>query len=338
MAVLSANEIFEERKAQKTLTGMTATRAWKVQAEDNTSTPADAIAGSGIAKIGDAYPGLEGVKCISLSAKPYEAGFMWIVSAEYSISQTTTSDGGGNGHGHGHPTEQDAQISFDHQTYEIARDDSYNYTTTPTSDPLYPADGFTPANITAITPTDVRGHPSKQILNSCRQRYADPAIIQKFNLVINIDINEDDDQYDPDIATKYLGTLNAKKITIASIEIPPLCGKMKKFGGQMAFDSDGKLYWKVHYEIEIDKETHAKRVLDSGLYEAITVTDSFGNHLAYTPIKDTEGNAITEPVPLNGGGSKAMIGEEWYFTHIVDWMEDWTPLGLPVNKNGSRKI
>lgn len=292
MSISSVHERYQERQARATPEGRFFTRVFHVVTTDVTTAQVDIFADTSIPNIYDPFPGADDAICKNIASEVFhEDQVQWLVICEYGPRKQVEE-------GNTHPTDLPAVISFGYQQYRRAVEKAYRA-------------------------TDDVTNPTLPVQNSAGQPFDPPLVDVVSNQVITINRNEKTSAFDPNKAANYKDTLNKNPITVAGVQIAALQGRIRKIGSRTAWDEEGLGYWEVTYEVEVDRKYHVRKPLDIGFYQL----DSAGE---LTSIKDSEGEAVTEPVKLDGAGQElGPGGDPVYGSFQTLFAVDWAPLGLP---------
>lgn len=167
--------------------------------------------------------------------------------------------------------------------------------------------------------------PSKPIQNSAGVPF-DPPVQQEYgNIVIRISRNQR--KFDPDSAYAYQDSINSNRLRVAGISIGKYEGRMRKISGTDAYTDDGQQFWKVSYEIEVNRRTHLREVLDAGFAEkeidgSLTAIEQAGaGGFAET---------VSQPSKLDGEGAALDPDAEPVYLQFRTFpARDWSYLDLP---------
>lgn len=298
MSIVSVNEARMERSGKDSSSSPpTWERAFLVVTNDIEDGPALILDDSAIPQLGDEHPDADYMVVGERDCSVYEDDFHWLVKITYVRE---------SGEQAGDPTQNNPRISFSTVAKEYVADKAYNNDDSPP--PSSP---------------DTRGNPTKAVENSAKDPFDPPLMDERRNIVITIQRNESIAEFDPEHLPEYENTLNSSSITIAGVTIAKHEGMMRSIRADKAWDTYGRAYYSVTYDIEVDRETHVRKILDRGYYELVT-----GKKI---PILDSQGNIVQEPFKLNGGGTKALLPiEVTWLSFRTKWALDWSSLDLPT--------
>ena len=215
MSVVSANEIWESRKAAASLDGVTYNRAWKVVTDSVTDGPYVALHASGIPIVGDPYPDDYSATARKIEPRQMDpTRLVWIVEVEYS---TPTRGGGGGSSYIDSPNvlEKPAEISFRFITRNRVVDKAY--TIDPTTEVIL----------------DSQFDPTQPIWNSALLPYDEP-LMQDYSYM-QIVIKENRADFNADQARLFIDTMNKTAIPVAGITIPIRMGLLQDYSGTKAW-------------------------------------------------------------------------------------------------------
>lgn len=191
---------------------------------------------------------------------------------------------------------------------------------------------------------DDRDEPTNAVVNTAGDPFSEAITIEEAIDGIIITRNESRSRFDPNELKKYKNTINKDEITIASIQIPPRCGKLKSITARVKRwrpPSGGSLraHWEVVYTIHIDLRGFVVKPLSRGYNEKFYEGMSIGGKRR---IKDTQNKDVTDPWPLDAtGGAQTMEMIEqrnfYYMKYRGYWEEDWSSLALPDNHHDAER-
>jgi len=321
MAIVSVTEDRVPQPGKETPQGREYSRSFKVESDDPADTAFAIFNHSEIPDVYDHHPVDTTTKCMEVvPTQVSEDGLHWVVNVKYITNRDTsqTSDSADK------PWHFDPVVSYRWRQY---RKDFYkSFAHGGTADP----DGFTDPRVPLNPTTGVDGaDPIGSVENSAGLAFLPLPSIVESNLVIIVNRNEKDSQFDPSEMCSYKDTINSNPLTLASIEILRHEGLMKGISANPRFTTLGVRYWAVTYEIEIDQKTHILRLLDQGYMKI----DPAGGDGDYLIIKDSnEVDSISQPVKLNGAGAPLDSGEEFMFFQQQK-ATNWDALDLPTSHN-----
>lgn len=128
----------------------------------------------------------------------------------------------------------------------------------------------------------------------------------------------------PSLAIDYQDAINSDALSIAGLAVTPGQAKVNIEATeqwQLAWN-----YWAVTYTIEFQRDGWAKKILDQGRYQK-------GGSTGVMPCKDSEGQDVTDPVPLNGSGGQLdnpSPANAVYLTFDLYKELPFSALGLPT--------
>lgn len=183
--------------------------------------------------------------------------------------------------------------------------------------------------------------PPYPVLNSHNDEFDPPVMGRRYNAVISITRNEHLTAIQLADMQTYQGSINKVAVTVAGKKIAPYQGLLRDIGIERAYDSEGRRYWIVTYEIVVDPTRHSVKVLDQG-FEYYKLGE--GDLRFKEPDSD---EASTAPGKLNGRGGKAGTTDVMnasftdvppvasdppvpvYLEFLTIFPRDWTRLKLP---------
>jgi len=311
MAILHVEERYQEQEGADTINGTTYTRSFYVETNLPTDGPRLIKSARGIPTIGDGYPGDSGIKLTERRAKPIDnERLYWVVTCLYGNQGT---DGNQiNNIDSESPEFLKPVVSFQTQKYIFNSRSAYRFSYQPSTDSI------------SIPAGEARGAPTEAVINSAKEYYSTGIEVVKTNLIINVSRNEI--KFDSQVVTDFVDTINQNTIIIGGVTIYGGQGALRDLTATPRWDSAGKRFWSVSYQIEIDRTSHVVRMPDYGFNER----DEEG---LLKPIKNSEGENVTEPVPLDGLGKEANPdapgfeqAENIFWPY---WALDWGLLNLP---------
>ena len=183
----------------------------------------------------------------------------------------------------------------------------------------------------AFDVVDILGLPQTPIENSAGDPFDPPLDQDKSNLVIFIMRNETSADFSPDIIADFKDTMNVKAVAIAGIALLANQGLFRDINAERMFDKDGKQYWAVTYQMEVDRTTHIKAILDQG-FNALVVGGPLPANT--TEILDGKGKPVNEPKKLDGAGARLAAGADPVYLDFQTYdTTDWDILALPNSQN-----
>jgi hypothetical protein len=280
----------------------TAVRVYQVETTDAVNdTEIVVLTASGIPQRRTVHPTDTTLWVTTLSAKPFQDRLHWRVEVSYE-AMTAGASGGED-----HPWDLPAQVSYfvDREQQAISK---------------------------AYDPADAAFAPTKPILNSAKDPFLDPMTLDKKRFGIRISKNIEDGPFDPDAYFGYIDTLNygADGIRVGGCNIAEKHGRITDVRLDPQYDEENTLYWVLGIDIVLDKNDWVKSIFDQGFNTMDAVTG------VKTRIK-IEGRDAADPQPLNGAGqyrNPVTSPVAVYLDYQVYPAVDWTPLGLPREKDG----
>lgn len=306
MAVVSVNERFQDRRGRATIGGVQYTRSWLVKTDAVTDGAYTARTATNIPIIGDPHNEDTAATCRDIDPVPYEGdGKTWLVTAKYS----SPTLGGGQIIDSDDPLELPAKVAFTFESENKVVDRSWTL------------------NYAGRSITDSEGAPRFPILNSAGMPF-DPPLTQDYPLLV-ISIQQNRADYDPEQAMKFLGSVNETEVSVVGFTIQPWYGLLRDYSGIQMWDQDGDPYWQVRHEIAVrfEEAGWCRQVLDAGMYEWDTGSGKFQTS------KDSDGEEITEPLPLDGSGAfLAHGGTPVYLPFLTYYTREWADLDLSTTE------
>ena len=262
------NELVEAQTALFSRNGWELSRTWKVTLEDHIWGPEAAVNAvrTQAAEIGDAHP-LDGFVFLN-KLTPTLAGdrLHWDVRGDYTAGTLNIS-------ATENPLEAPTEVSWSTSSY------------------------------TEPVTVDIDG---EAILNSAFGPFDPPLTQERHPIVATIVYNSE--SYDPDSGSQFQDHVNNAPATIANLpNVPERMAKILEIGAVQHFWTDIS-YWRVTVKVEVNRaewdggegdqgQGWDRRILDQGIYEI----DDEGNTVR---IRTDDGEEVTEPVRLNGLGTK----------------------------------
>ena len=246
--------------------------------------------------------------CDTVTCSPFEDRVHW--RAEVSYVRKPGGDQSVQG-GSNDPWDMPAQVSYSIQKEQIALRSSYQT-------------------------GDVRGAPTKPVVNSAGDPYNDPAMIDVAHLVIRIQRNEMNGNFNPNTLANYVDTLNDTTITIGGVTLTTHQGRIVNIAPTPAYTQDGEMYWQVTYEILVDRDNstdpHSFMILDQGFHKL--------SGTSKIDILDNNGVAVKVAQKLDGAGQpKAFNDHTGHYDNFQGYWSsdspDWFALKLPKTKQGT---
>lgn len=164
---------------------------------------------------------------------------------------------------------------------------------------------------------------TKWVINSAGEPFDEPYVREFSNTLIHIRRNEFN--IDPNILMMYRDTVNIDDVTIASIFIPKMWGKINTIDIDPQVDSEGTFFYKVEYEIEVAfEEAWWAPLINIGH----NYLDGDGKP---QPVKDDMNRPTTKPQLLAADGNRNAPDADPTYTLYYTWYPTfWSPLGLPA--------
>ena len=323
MSVVDVHERFHSRSGSEGESSVNIKRVFHVVVDDvnDDYTTIRDYGGSDLPKMWKELPNDSNYVVKGIEAKPMGGEgdqFDWEVTYSYSNRDNTdpSADETAND-----PTDLPPEIDFDFDVVDEVVENAY-------------AKG---ADIG--TGQGIRNSPSVPVLNSARDPFDPPVTEEDYRLIINIKRNEKPDDFDPNLAAEYQGTINIKQIMIAGVSIAEYEGLLRMYKGSVAWNASGNEYWVVNYQIVVNRKTWIKMILDRGYYTyvyGVTVRQR---------IKDDMNIDVTVPYLLDGGGGilaetnpATGLPAPVFLDYQTKWMMAWNNLDLPVDKSGTLKV
>ena len=311
MSVNTVQEIFEEQTGMQDESGTNVSRVWRVTTTVATDGPLIALAASGIPGIGDDHPdSTSGLSLWVVNKTPTmegDDGTVWKVKVDYKRKPANQNAPISNAK----PWDLSAQIHYDFMARQRVLEFCY----------------LSSANKTDVIGEDVdRMTPLVKVDNSIGAPFDPPAMEEDSLLIISITRNIRSYRFQAMDLMTYQNSLNQFQITVCDIDIPALQGWMRKMCASKHWTSEDEAYWTETIEIVINPETWLRAIVDRGYATGATV----GDFTQWTPILDSTGAAIRDPVELDGAGAqnpKAAPPVYIYFHSL--WETSWSSLGLP---------
>ena len=182
--------------------------------------------------------------------------------------------------------------------------------------------------------TDEQGLPTKPIINAAGDVFDPPIMQDKVNQVIHIEQNIH--TLNPESVKEYKNTVNLTSIRIAGVPLAPLEGLIRGIGVQQLWTTGGDAYWNLTFEIEVDVETHVKRVLNAGFYYN-TIPGSGSNTKIHA--LDDLGRDVREPIKLLDDGGDGRNSDPVFLHFLTYFPKEWNQLPVPsdVKNTGTPK-
>jgi len=316
MSVVNVTEKRTSRSGSETLEGFTHSRAFQVEVDATTDTSATVLAHADLPAL---YAFLDSAKTLWAVARRAtvrsEDGLHWDVTVDYApVKRDSTS---WNFVTPEAPWDIPPSVRFGFAQYERGLERAYKST-----------------KLTKYSATsekddtdDAVGLPTKPIQNSANDPFDPPITQEQSRIVIRITRNERATDYDPNVAADLIDSINAEKVTIGGIALERWQARLRAIDADPQWTSTGQQYYAVQYEIETNRETFVRRVLDQGFYKK--------DGTSKVEIK-LNGKELTEPAKLDGmdgilaGGFEYQVGYDPVYLHFLTYQaKDWTALDLP---------
>lgn len=178
--------------------------------------------------------------------------------------------------------------------------------------------------------------------NSAGKPY-DPGLEEEIDITV-FRLTKYQPAYNANFYQVYVGSVNSNFVNVNkpqyrfNVFFPKYTAKMKAINSSFHVTDKGIRYWKHTLEIHIHPQGWRRSVLDQGLTERFraeetkrdgtTISNSdlpSGLNYLDEEIKDSEGTAISDPVPFNGAGkanansADAPVYLAWRTYREVDW-------------------
>lgn len=311
MSIESVNELFDEQSGSEDQTGLTATRVFQVIATESTDRVPTILAASGLPSTFDQHPNDSQIICNkkipravaeAQGADDTDPRYIWNVTCTYvprrAGAEVVTLE---------EPTDRPPVVKFSSRRYMVPVIVAYDHRKITGN---FPDD---------VTTADPLGGPTKEVINSANDPFDPPLMEPRYNKVITIDRNEEEYDFSSLVIDLFLDSTNTEQIIIGDTEIPRFQGLFTDIRANQQWRPDGSAYFAVHYEIEIDKRTHVKRLLDQGYYD---INDN--------PFRDNTGEFKTVPTLLDGDGrEKAEESPAVFYATLTKYPMPWDILDLP---------
>ena len=306
MSVESVNELFTERNAEASSSGTTASRMFRVITSTSNNGPLTAVNAEEIPLVGADHPDdPTNLWVDKKNATPEgDDGMHWKVKVDYVLKPPASVGGIVK------QWDRDPVISYGYMARSKVMEYCYHAA----------------LNATELSPELKRAVPGIKVVNSIHQPFDPPVMDEDAVLVISIQRNKKQSDFNPTDIQTFQNTMNLELETIAGIAIPKYCGWIKDIKAAKQFDQDNSPYWSETIEILVDPKTWLKKVLDQGFF----VGDSSSGYMELTPVKDTEGSAIRDPIMLDGAGQRNPAGNPAVYIYFHSlWELSWAPFNLP---------
>jgi len=303
---ITINELSLKRSAIEDEQGLRYTRAFQAILTDPSESEKSIVRHSDLPAIYERHPNDENCILVSKNGAPEADRLKWIITCEYRMrNYTTTIDQLTD------PTDIPPQITFDQVSYDKPVERAY-------------AKGNDIGNT-----QDAQGSPEVGVVNSTSDQF-DPPVIQEYNnMLIRIVRNEKRPDFDPDIIASFINTINSQKVTIAGVKMAKHEGRLRKIHPVKNWTGDGIEYYTVTYEIEVNRETHIRKILDQGFrkLDGIKAVAIRQEDLKTGASPNTE---VSDPVRLDGsGGVLATDADSVYINYQTFFARNFSTLRLP---------
>lgn len=320
MSVTSVTELFLERGGKADEEKTQVSRVFHVFTDDINDGPLSVMFADDIPKIHEDHPEDSGLWVVGLDPKPDTDGNHWKVTVEYGQKP---GDQGGVQPGMIEPWELDPVIRFSFMSNQVVMEKCYH----------------TVSLIDTPPAGAVRGKRLQRVTNSAGQPFDPPAMTEEHYLLISIQRAVRHTNFDPDDLRKYQYTINSNgaeigvvsSFKVGGVPINKYCALCRDFKSDKSWTPSGQAYWQQNIEILIKEDNWIKKLVDMGRFTAALPSGATSEvPYIYTPINDTEGNAVPEPVMLDGGGGRLGNAQDpaIIFCHDI-WEEDWSAWDLP---------
>lgn len=171
-----------------------------------------------------------------------------------------------------------------------------------------------------IAELDING---QAVLNSAGQFFDPPPEVDHDLPTLTITRNEA--TVSPANIIAYQNAINTDSLSIAGLAVTPGQAKIKITSTSQSDDS--LAWWQTVYTIQFERDGWARKILDQGRYQ---VSGSGGG---LTPCVDKDGNAVDDPVPLDGHGKQLADPSPLtavYLTFDLKKELSFAALGLPT--------
>jgi len=181
--------------------------------------------------------------------------------------------------------------------------------------------GFT--QYTTVVEYDKNGD---RVCNSAWDPF-DPPIEREISRMVCV-ITRNQATFDPDTYGPYVESTNSGALTIADLNIPARCGRMRNITSQTV-RTPTLDYFRVTFEIEVNFDNFDVKALDIGYYY---LQPAPGGTTSKVRFEDKKGNPMTEPQPLNGSGGKQNTSAATFLSFRVLEEKAWGNLSLPATQ------
>jgi hypothetical protein len=317
MAVQDVTELFNLRGGKKDTNGTSVRRAFRAltsQKEDDALVVINSASGNIIPEVGDDHPADDELWVKSVAPAPEgDDGQIWLVNVVYELKPPDSLSVGGSGK----PWDTDPVINFSFQSRQRVFEHAYSY------------------DESIADKGAQRDQPQVPVANVPLQLPFDPPdMITDALLLLVIQRNEKQADFDPIQIQTFQNTINdddGPDIKIGGITFPRWTLWMRDIKANKAWDNENEPYWSVTYEMAYDPATWIKKILNNAVFKAAVPVPDPGYTITYTPIPDSAGDPVREPVPVDLNGQPLPVGGPFvYLPYHGLWEEKWAPLGLPV--------
>lgn len=309
MSIISVEELFIKRTGGIDESGKKDKKIYQVFTDDTEDGPLVVIIHDDIPVWHSIHPDDATLWVRSVIPSPIaDDGLSWEVAVSYNlIPDGTEADEGEEGI---NPWDLDPVISFSFQPVTRVLERAYE----------------------TINETDVivdftfqtRGTRLARVTNSAEQPFDPPAIFEEYRLMISIQRNIEDSDFDQANVQKFQNTINNENITVANIDFLRLELLCRDYKATKTWTAEQIPYWQETIEVIHNEETWVVQLVDQGLFTADPPSGS--DPLKLKPILDSASpqRPVTEPVLLDGSGQRLGndTGPIYIFCH-ARWEEDW---------------
>lgn len=290
-------------------------RSFHVQTTGPAITPTDIFNHNSIPDIGDNYPGDANSACTKVSPKTASAdGCHWHVAVTYEQRTSNIISTTGDAL---QPWDQSPVIRFGFAAYRVTRD--YAYGEDDEGNP------------------DTQGNPTAVIENSAGDPFDPPVMEEEVNMLIIITTNVEGACFYPDRYTDYKNTLNKYSTRVAGVSIAAFEGKMRDIKmepQQTVIAGIINPYWEVTFEIEVDRATHKRQILDQGYRHIVGGEPKVIMAADIATLGEGDKNGpVQTPVKLKDG--VISLDEASFLTFQTQFARSWNWLHLPSSSDGS---
>jgi hypothetical protein len=307
MSVIEVLEDFKRRPGRISLDSADVDRRFKVTTDDADDDSLTVLADSNLPSVKDDHPSNTDYWCVEVGADPRsDDQFNWFVTAKYELKPPMTS-----GTTENEPWDEEPLVFFGFVAKQEIVERAYAL------------------NETIAAKGATRGDPAEAIVNSNERPFDPPVMADRYYRQIIVRRNYEASVFDVNSILSYADTLNTNDpITIGGYEIGEFEGWLKDIKADPSYNNDNVKYYQVTFEILINDKTWIHKEVDKGIFTSTAPSVSGPRPL--TPIVDTNGEAIREPVLLDGNGQRLDNGAAPVVRafHII-WEADWSSLDFP---------